>query len=128
MRILHFDNNPDDVDRLKRFVAAHVSECDYVKAEDPDCYRYAVAAGPYDLIVGNSNMPGISAATMLQLARTHCPDTPFVFLTARVQPVDVLTGVRLGADDVIPSGDLPRLLRLMRHTPTRRTASALKRR
>jgi len=124
MRILHFDDNPDDVDRLRQFVATHVAEYDYVEAHDPDRYRNIVAAGPYDLIVGNGNMPGISAATMLQLARTHCPDTPFVFMSADVQPVDVLNGVRLGADDVIPSNDLRRLLRLMRHVPTRRSRTA----
>lgn len=120
MRILHFDNNPDDVDRLKRFIEAHVPECDYVEAETQDKYQNAVAAGPYDLILGNSNIPGISAATMLQLARRHCPDAPFVFLSERASSADVLNGVRLGADDVIPSDDLCRLLRLMRHVPKRR--------
>lgn len=119
LRILHFDHNRQDVDRLKRFVASHVAEYDYVEAEDPDNYRRAVAAGPYDLILGNSNIPGISAATMLQLARTHCPSAPFVFVTEHISTADVLTSVRLGADDVIPTSDLRRLLTLVRRIPKR---------
>lgn len=124
MRILHFGNNPEDAERLKRFMEAHEARVDYVQAGDPDQYRRAVTAGPYDLILSNSNIPGISATTMLQLARKHCPETPFVFLSAQVSTADVLDGVRLGADDVVPSGNLRRLLRLMRHVPRRRTPQA----
>jgi len=56
-----------------------------------------------DLILCDVNMPGMSGYEVLSELRSlpQTVATPFIFLTARVTPTDVRTGMSLGADDYI---------------------------
>lgn len=122
LRILYLENDPDDVEQLRRLLVEEMRQFDYVPVADADRYRRAVPQGPYDLILCDCDVPDISATTALQLARKHSPHAPFVFLSRRISPGEVLNGVRLGADDVIAKSDLQRLLQIVRRTSFRKAS------
>jgi len=54
-----------------------------------------------DLILLDINMPGIDGLTVCQTIRQHIT-CPILFLTARIETADKITGFQAGADDYIP--------------------------
>jgi DNA-binding response OmpR family regulator len=53
-----------------------------------------------DLILLDINMPGINGLTVCQTIREHVA-CPILFLTARIESADKITGFQAGADDYI---------------------------
>lgn len=53
-----------------------------------------------DLILLDINMPGIDGLTVCQIIREHIA-CPILFLTARIESTDKITGFQAGADDYI---------------------------
>ncbi|MCP4114437.1 MAG: heavy metal response regulator transcription factor [Desulfobacteraceae bacterium] len=56
---------------------------------------------PYDLIVLDVMLPGMSGFEIISELRKAGKDTPVVFLTARDAPDDIVHGLNLGADDYL---------------------------
>lgn len=70
-----------------------------------------------DLILCDVNMPGMDGFTLLQRLRAdpQGQSVPLMFLTARSDPDDAITGLRLGADDYLRKPfELPELVARVR--------------
>ncbi len=57
---------------------------------------------PYDLILTDLAMPGLSWHESLRLLKEHYPDTPIVVLSAVTDPENVLQAIDIGASGFIP--------------------------
>jgi two-component system response regulator BaeR len=68
---------------------------------------HLTGAHPPDLTVLDVMLPGIDGLEVLRRARRHT-DSPIIVLTARVEEVDRLIGLELGADDYICKPFSPR--------------------
>lgn len=56
---------------------------------------------PYDLLIIDVMLPVKSGFTLAQEIKEHYPEVPFIFLTAKEQKIDKITGLKIGADDYI---------------------------
>ncbi|UIR56180.1 response regulator transcription factor [Sphingobacterium sp. SRCM116780] len=56
---------------------------------------------PYDLLIIDVMLPIKSGFTLAQEINQVFPKLPFIFLTAKEQKIDKLTGLKIGADDYI---------------------------
>lgn len=56
---------------------------------------------PYDLLIIDVMLPLKSGFTLAQEIKERFPEFPFIFLTAKEQKIDKLTGLKIGADDYI---------------------------
>ena len=56
---------------------------------------------PYDLIILDVMLPGLSGFEIISDLRKAGKETPVVFLTARDAPDDIVNGLNLGADDYL---------------------------
>lgn len=56
---------------------------------------------PYDLLIIDVMLPIKSGFTLAQEIKERFPEVPFIFLTAKEQKIDKLTGLKIGADDYI---------------------------
>jgi two-component system, OmpR family, response regulator len=54
-----------------------------------------------DLILLDVNMPGVDGFDVCRRVRAQGLDTPVIFLTARDDPDDIVTGLGMGADDYL---------------------------
>jgi len=61
----------------------------------------AVKSARFDLCLIDIMLPEVDGFSVADTLRRHAPNTPFIFLTARVQEQDKLHGFDLGADDYI---------------------------
>lgn len=58
-------------------------------------------AGPYDLVLLDVMLPGMSGFDVCKKARSLGIDTPIILLTARGEELDKVLGLELGADDYV---------------------------
>src|SRR5580704_4882389 len=74
---------------------------------DPTCHRVetapdveaALAREPWDLILSDYNLPGLSGLKALQIYRDSGLDIPFVFMSGSIGEVAVAHALRAGACD-----------------------------
>jgi DNA-binding response OmpR family regulator len=62
-----------------------------------------------DLVLLDLNLPGVDGLDVAREIRRKS-DTPIIMLTARVEEIDELVGLEIGADDYIPKPFSPRLV------------------
>jgi two-component system, OmpR family, response regulator BaeR len=119
----------EDEDKIAALLA------EYLAAEGFECERVATgdAVAPrlrerFDLLLLDVMLPGKSGIDVLRELRTHS-DLPVIMVTARVEEIDRLLGLELGADDYICKPFSPRevvariktVLRRSRGTPAKET-------
>lgn len=120
-RILVVEDEPDiaavviDYLRHSGFEAEHV-------ADGATALQRLSSPTPPDLTLLDIMLPGMDGLDVLRQARRHT-DRPIILLTARVEEVDRLIGLELGADDYICKPFSPREVVARVRTVLRRTAS-----
>ncbi len=62
---------------------------------------HLLATNPYDLVILDWMLPGMSGLELLQKARLKGITVPVLFLTARSRPEDVIDGLNSGSDDYL---------------------------
>lgn len=80
----------------------------------------------YDLAVLDVMMPYISGFALAQQINQSIPALPLVFLTAKDQKIDKLTGLKIGADDYLtkpcdPEELILRIQNIIKRTTSRKT-------
>ena len=65
---------------------------------------------PYDLILTDLAMPGLSWHESLRLLKEHYPDSPIVILSAVTEPENVLQAIDIGASGFIPKTSSSKLI------------------
>ena len=63
--------------------------------------REELKSNAYDLLILDVMMPQEDGFTLAEKLQKSHPDLPFLFVTARKMKEDILTGLKLGADDYI---------------------------
>lgn len=63
--------------------------------------REILKADAFDILIVDIMMPREDGFTLAQKLKVQYPDLPFIFVTARSMQHDVLTGLKMGADDYI---------------------------
>ena len=66
-----------------------------------DAWDY-IRAVPYEVVVLDIMMPGMSGLEVLSLLREHHMSTPVLLLTAKAEVEDRVAGLEAGADDYLP--------------------------
>jgi signal transduction histidine kinase len=113
-RLLVIEDEADIRENLSWLLEA--AGYDVVTAEDGEQGVARALSQPPDLVLCDVTMPRLDGFGVLRRLRTHpaTEQTPFLFLSARSAPVDVRSGMALGADDYLAkpfaSGDLLRAI------------------
>ncbi len=102
----------DDDRQIVRLVSSYLEEAGYVTltAHDGDTAMHALRAERPDLVVLDIGLPGHDGLEITRWLRTdpHLANTPILMLTARVEDVDKIVGLELGADDYLTKPFNPR--------------------
>jgi len=78
-----------------------------------------------DLVILDLNLPGMDGLDVARhIRRSETRRTPIIMLTARIDEVDQLLGLELGADDYIPKPFSPRIVVARVNALLRRTEAA----
>jgi two-component system copper resistance phosphate regulon response regulator CusR len=99
MRILYVEDNPTACEYVRKGLGERGFHVD-VAMTGPKGFERAHSE-PYDLLVLDVMLPGYDGFELLRRLRAQGIDTPVIFLSARLEPRDRITGLNLGADDYL---------------------------
>lgn len=99
MKILVVEDEPD----LNHIIAKHLQAEGYIV---DSCFNgndavYYITEESYDAILLDAMLPGKDGFEVLKEIRSQKIETPVMFLTARDQTEDIVTGLDFGADDYV---------------------------
>jgi EAL domain-containing protein (putative c-di-GMP-specific phosphodiesterase class I) len=106
---------------------------DAVVAHDGNSAAQAILSGPFDVVLSDINMPGMSGVDLLRLVRAHDLDVPVVLMTGDPSLDTAMEALSLGALQYLPKptpnevlvGVVERASRLHRMARMKRDALAL---
>lgn len=122
----------DDADfgfMLKQYLEYSQFEVDLI-ADPREVENDLTILGKYDLAVLDVMMPYISGFVLAQQINKVNPELPIIFLTAKDQKIDKLTGLKIGADDYLtkpcdPEELILRIQNIIKRTTARKNTSAI---
>ncbi|HEU6437038.1 MAG TPA: response regulator [Nitratidesulfovibrio sp.] len=119
-----------EYEEFARGLAARLAACglepSYMLAETPPELSRLITEEPWDMVVAESEAPGMTWQEVLMLVRGVREDVPFVLVTAVPDEELAVEAVREGADEVLCADDWhlgPSFMRLVREAERRRTLS-----
>lgn len=99
MRILIVEDEARIADFLERGLRAEGHFC--VVANDGEAGLSLALDGDFDLVLLDLMLPGMHGREVCQQIRINKVDTPLIILSAMDSLDDVITGLRMGADDYV---------------------------
>lgn len=98
-KLLLIEDDADFGFMLQHYLQLSGYEVDWIQS--PAAFSLYENILPYDLLIIDVMLPIKSGFTLAQEIKERFPEFPFIFLTAKEQKIDKLTGLKIGADDYI---------------------------
>ncbi len=117
-RIVVVDDDARIRDLLRRYLGQEGFEV--LLAEDGKTLNRLLTRENIDLIVLDLMLPGEDGLSICRRLRAGNDTTPIIMLTAKVEDVDRIVGLEVGADDYLPKPFNPRELLARIHAVLRR--------
>ena len=117
-KILVVDDDARIRDLLRRYLTQEGFEV--LLAEDAKALNRVLTRETVDLIVLDLMLPGEDGLSICRRLRAANDVTPIIMLTAKVEDVDRIVGLEVGADDYLPKPFNPRELLARIHAVLRR--------
>ena len=116
----------DDDARIRDLLRRYLSQegFDVLLAEDAKALNRVLTRETVDLIVLDLMLPGEDGLSICRRLRAGNDATPIIMLTAKVEDVDRIVGLEVGADDYLPKPFNPRELLARIHAVLRRRGTA----
>ena len=84
IRVLHLEDSEPDAELVAEKLAHDWPACRVQHASSRQQFESALAIGDFDLVLSDYTLHGFDGLTALELARRHCPDKPFIFLSGTI--------------------------------------------
>jgi response regulator RpfG family c-di-GMP phosphodiesterase len=114
----------DDDESVKRFIESALADAGYTvsSADDGESALEMFRAEPFDLVVTDLKMPGLSGIQLLEAVKRHQPAVEVIVVTAYATLDTAVKALRHGAYDLItkPLEDLEALFRVVGRALERR--------
>jgi len=117
-RVVVVDDDARIRDLLRRYLTQEGFEV--LLAEDAKALNRLLTRETVDLIVLDLMLPGEDGLSICRRLRAANDVTPIIMLTAKVEDVDRIVGLEVGADDYLPKPFNPRELLARIHAVLRR--------
>lgn len=118
----------DDDRQIVRLVSSYLEDAGFLTlaAHDGDTAMHALRAERPDLVVLDIGLPGHDGLDITRWLRAdpHLANIPILMLTARVEDVDKIVGLEMGADDYLTKPFNPREVLARVRAILRRTAAS----
>ncbi len=110
LRLLHLEDDPLDAELITTTLTQGNIPCQSQLVYTRQAFVAALKEGQMDLILADYSIPGFDGMTALTLARQHCPDVPFLFVSATIGEELAIDAMHQGATDYVLKQRLGRLV------------------
>ena len=110
LRLLHLEDDPIDGELIVTALIEGGIPCQSQRVDTRQAFVAALKEGRMDVILADYSVPGFDGMTALTLARQHCPDVPFLFVSATIGEELAIDTMLQGATDYVLKQRLGRLV------------------
>ena len=110
LRLLQLEDDTVDADLITATLTEGGIPCQSQIVETRQAFVAALKEGRMDLILADYSIPGFDGMTALTLARQHCPDVPFLFVSATIGEELAIDAMHQGATNYVLKQRLGRLV------------------
>ncbi len=110
LRLLHLEDDPIDGELIVTTLIEGGIPCQSQLVDTRQAFVAALKEGRMDVILADYSVPGFDGMTALTLARQHCPDVPFLFVSATIGEELAIDTMLQGATDYVLKQRLGRLV------------------
>ena len=110
LRLLQLEDNPVDAELITTTLIEGDIPCQSQLVDTRQAFVAALKEGRMDLILADYSIPGFDGMAALALARQHCPDVPFLFVSATIGEELAIDAMHQGATDYVLKQRLGRLV------------------
>ncbi len=108
--LLQLEDNPIDAELITATLIEGGIPCQSQLVDTRQTFLAALKAGRIDLILADYSIPGFDGMAALALACQHCPDVPFLFVSATIGEELAIDAMHQGATDYVLKQRLGRLV------------------
>ena len=114
IRVLHLEDNALDAELIQETLASDASrEWEFVHVRAGREFEAALAAGDFDILITDHNIPGFHGREAIRLARLSDPRLPIVVVSGSMHPSDHAECRAVGATRVVLKGELKRIVEIV---------------
>ena len=110
LRILLLEDSLLDAELIHALLNEGGIACEQVHVKTQAEFQTALEQDGFDLILSDYSLPGFDGITALLMAQHHCPDIPFIFVTATMGEEVAIETLKRGATDYVLKQRLERLV------------------
>ncbi len=101
MHLLHLEDSAHDGELIEELVRRQWPECRFERVVKRADFEAALARGGFRLILSDYTLPDFDGLSALRLARHHCPEKPFIFLSGTIGEERAIEALKSGATDYV---------------------------
>ena len=106
LRILALEDEPSHAELIRASIEAEGIGCAIARVQTETDFAAALDEGKVDLICADYSSPGFNGMRALSMARSKCPDVPFLFVSGTLGEDAAIETLRNGASDYVPKSKL----------------------
>jgi two-component system sensor histidine kinase UhpB len=110
LRILHLEDDPDDAVLVQSTLKAGGIACTTFRVHNQVDFVAALERGGIDLILSDFSLPAFDGFSSLEIARTRCPNIPFILVSGTLGEELAIDSLKRGATDYVLKERLSRLV------------------
>lgn len=110
LRFLLLEDSAIDADLIQAVLLEGGLDFELVQVQTRDDFVGAIAEHGFDLILADYSLPGFDGFSALKIARVHCPDLPFIFVSGTLGEEVAVEMLKNGAIDYVLKQRLERLV------------------
>lgn len=110
LRLLHLEDNPLDAELILSTLEEGGIPCQALRVDRRDTFVTALRDRGFDIILADYSLQGFDGISALALAQQHCPEIPFIFVSATLGEELAIDTMHRGATDYILKQRLGRLV------------------
>ena len=110
IRVLLVEDSEDDERLLRRQFEKAGIAIQLTRVETASAMSQELAAGTWDLIISDYNLPQFDAPRALAVFKEHELDIPFIIVSGTVGEETAVTALKAGAADFVLKGNMTRLI------------------
>lgn len=109
LHILNLEDNRLDYELNRETLEREGIACEIFWVETRKAFIDAILKGVFDIILADYSLPSFDGFKALELARQHCPEVPFIFVTGTLGEELAIEALKSGATDYVLKDRLFRL-------------------
>ena len=110
LKLLVIEDSEDDFELLVAHLRRRGRTLDARRVEEAEGLREALAAGPWDAVISDYNLPRFDCIEALGIVAGAAPFTPFLIVSGHLGEDAAVNAIHAGADDYVMKQNLARLV------------------